>query len=65
MENKEFNENNENEQLYIAIEKYLMLIMLEFQEHLGKYKNLYTNVTLNSNLDNLDVWKYKRILLSF
>ncbi len=64
MENNEFNENsenNENEQLYIAIEKYLMLIMLEFQEHLGKYKNLYSNVILNSNLD---VWKYKRILLS-
>jgi hypothetical protein len=35
---------NENDQLFIAIEKYLLLIMLEFQEHLGKYKNLYQNV---------------------
>lgn len=40
----ENNENNENEQLYIAIEKYLMLITLEFQDHLMKYKNLYSNV---------------------
>ncbi len=40
----ENNENKENEQLYIAIEKYLMLIALEFQEHLMKYKNLYSNV---------------------
>jgi hypothetical protein len=37
-------ENDENQQIYIAIEKYLLLIMLEFQEHLGKYKNLYENV---------------------
>lgn len=38
-------ENSEaNEQVLIAIEKYLSLIMLEFSEHLGKYKNLYNNV---------------------
>ena len=36
--------NNDEHQLYIAIEKYLLLIMLEFQEHLGKYKNLHNNV---------------------
>lgn len=40
-------ENKENnDQIYIAIEKYLLLIMLEFQEHLGKYKSLYGNVTI-------------------
>jgi hypothetical protein len=38
------NKENENEQLYIAIEKYLQLIVIEFKEHLGKYKNLYSNV---------------------
>jgi hypothetical protein len=33
-----------NEQIYIAIEKYLQLISLEFKEHLDKYKRLYSNV---------------------
>jgi hypothetical protein len=35
---------DKNEQIYIAIEKYLLLISMEFKEHLGKYKNLYSNV---------------------
>ena len=39
--------NSENDQIYIAIEKYMLLLMLEFQEHLGKYKTLYGNVKLN------------------
>lgn len=38
--------NNENDQIFIAIEKYLSLIMLEFSEHLDKYKNLYSKVNL-------------------
>jgi len=33
-------------QLYIAIEKYLMLIMIEFKDHIKKYQNLYENVKL-------------------
>lgn len=36
--------DSSDNQMYIAIEKYLALIMLEFQEHLDKYKNLYQNV---------------------
>jgi len=39
-------ENSDNDQIYIAIEKYMSLLMLEFQEHLGKYKNLYGNVKI-------------------
>ena len=46
-----------NDSIYIAIEKYLSLIMLEFQEHLGKYKNLYGNV-LRFIIYSLDVHKY-------
>lgn len=34
----------ENNQMLIAIEKYLDLIKLEFLEHLQKYKMLYENV---------------------
>ncbi len=41
-------ENVENDQIYIAIEKYILLLMLEFQDHLGKYKNLYANVRILS-----------------
>jgi hypothetical protein len=37
-----------DDQVYITIEKYLLLIMLEFQEHLGKYKGLYSNVSDNN-----------------
>jgi hypothetical protein len=37
----------ERDQIFIAIEKYMSLIMMEFKEHLGKYKNLYSNVNLN------------------
>jgi len=39
-------ENADNNQIYISIEKYMCLLMLEFQEHLGKYKNLYGNVKI-------------------
>ncbi len=38
----------ENDQIFIAIEKYMSLIMMEFKEHLGKYKSLYSNVKLNN-----------------
>ena len=33
-----------NKQIYIAIEKYIMLLMIEFKEHIGKYQNIYSNV---------------------
>jgi hypothetical protein len=50
-------EKYENEQIYIAIEKYLMLITLEFQEHLGKYKNLYANVFFHNNFRCVKIQK--------
>lgn len=36
--------NEKNNQMLIAIEKYLELIKIEFLEHLQKYKKLYENV---------------------
>jgi hypothetical protein len=53
-ENENFIPKDQNEQIYIAIEKYLLLISLEFKEHLNKYKSLYTNVQIYSL--NIDVY---------
>ncbi len=36
----------EEKQICIAIEKYLSLIMIEFKEHISKYKLFYENVFL-------------------
>jgi hypothetical protein len=53
---------NDTEQNYIAIEKYLSLMMIDFNEHVGKYKNMYSNVKyLNLNYF-IDVWEHKRLL---
>ena len=37
---------NESDSIYIAIEKYFSLIILEFKEHLLKYDTLYHNVII-------------------
>ncbi len=37
-------EEDKNDDIYIAIEKYMQLIMLEFKDHLNIYKNMYSNV---------------------
>ncbi len=37
-------DKDKHNQLYIAIEKYLMLIMIEFKDHIQKYQKLYENV---------------------
>ena len=36
--------DKEEQQIYIAIEKYLSLMMIEFKDHISKYKNFYENV---------------------
>jgi hypothetical protein len=37
-------EDDRNTELYIAIEKYMQLLMIEFKDHLNIYKNMYANV---------------------
>lgn len=36
----------EEKQICLAIEKYLSLMMIEFKEHINKYKLFYENVIL-------------------
>ena len=52
-------EEKDEQQIYIAIQKYLSLMMIEFKEHTGKYKLFYDNVRYNVNC--LDVCEYERV----
>lgn len=42
-------EDLETDQILIAVEKYLSLIIIEFKEHLQKYNQIYTGVCSNTN----------------
>ena len=47
MENTPQSQNNE--QVILAIEKYISLIVIEFKEHIQKYNRLFTDITTNTN----------------
>ena len=38
-----------NEQVILAIEKYISLIVIEFKEHIQKYNSLFTNMCTNTH----------------
>lgn len=43
-ENNQSISEKEEQQIYIAIEKYLSLMMIEFKDHVAKYKHFYDKV---------------------
>ena len=47
MENTPQSQNNE--QVILAIEKYISLIVIEFKQHIQKYNRLFTDITTNTH----------------
>ena len=59
---QKISDEKDEQQIFIAVEKYLSLMIIELKEHIGKYKLYYENVL---NEFKLDVWKYEGVLSCF